>query len=70
MVKDEDLPRNQWPLARVTNVFPDQGDGLVRKVQLRVSTSKSELQRPIQKLVLLVEGDEQELTLTETQSNE
>ena len=58
LVKDEDLPRNQWPLARVTKTFPDNKDGLVRKVQLQISTSKSELQRPIQKLVLLVEGDE------------
>ena len=58
LVKDVELPRNQWPLARVTKTFPDEEDGLVRKVQLQISTSKSELQRPIQKLVLLVEGDE------------
>jgi hypothetical protein len=58
MVKDEDLPRNQWPLARVTKVFPDTEDGLVRRVQLLIPTSKSELQRPIHKLVLLVKADE------------
>ena len=58
LVKDENLARNQWPLARVTETFPDPDDGLVRKVKLLVSTSKSKLQRPIHKLVLLVEGDE------------
>ena len=58
LVKDVELPRNQWPLARVTKTFTDEEDGLVRKVQLQISTSKSELQRPIQKLVLLVEAEE------------
>ena len=60
MVKDENLPRNQWPLARVIKTFPDPIDNLVRKVQLYLPTSKSDLLRPIQKLVLLVEcnGDE------------
>jgi len=60
MVKDENLPRNQWPLARVIKTFPDTIDNLVRKVQLYLPTSKSDLLRPIQKLVLLVEcnGDE------------
>ena len=56
LVKDENLPRNQWPLARVTKTFPDPTDNLVRKVQLFSPTSKSELMRPVQKLVLLVEG--------------
>jgi hypothetical protein len=56
LVKDENLPRNQWPLARVTKVFPDTEDGLVRHVQLFSPTSKSELKRPIHKLCLLVES--------------
>ena len=56
LVKDENLPRNQWPLARVQKVFPDESDGLVRKVQLYVPTSKSNLVRPIHKLLLLVDG--------------
>ena len=59
LIKDEDLPRNQWSLARITKIFPDEKDGLDRKVQLYAPTSKSELQRPIHKLVLLVEGDMQ-----------
>ena len=59
LIKDEDLPRNQWPLARITKIFRDEKDGLVRKVQLYAPTYKSELMRPIHKLVLLVEGDAQ-----------
>jgi hypothetical protein len=56
LIKDGDLPRNQWPLARIINTFPDTNDGLVRQVQLHVPTSKSKLLRPIHKLILLVEG--------------
>ena len=58
ILKDVDLPRNQWPLARVTKVFPSD-DGLVRRVQLFLPSSKSELQRPIQKLILLVGADQE-----------
>ena len=58
LVKDKNLPRNQWPLARVAKVFTSE-DKLVRRVQLYIPTSKSELQRPIHKLVLLVGADEQ-----------
>jgi len=57
LVKDENLPRNQWPLARVVKVFVSR-DNLVRRVQLLIPTSKSELQRPIHKLVLLVAADD------------
>ena len=57
LVKDENLPRNQWPLARVVKVFASN-DKLVRRVQLLIPTSKSELQRPIHKLVLLVAADD------------
>ena len=58
LVKDENMPRNQWPLARVTRAFPSP-DGFVRKVQLHIPASKSELQRPIHKLVLLVSVNQQ-----------
>ena len=53
----EDAPRNQWPIARVVKAFPSE-DGLVRSVNLRVSSAKSILHRPIQKLVLLLEAPE------------
>jgi len=54
LVKDENLPRNQWPLARVIEVYPDENDKLVRTVKLHIPTSKSSLKRPIHKLCLLV----------------
>ena len=67
--KEEMLPRNQWPLGRIAEVYPD-ADGHVRKVKVAVATrsmdakgnpshqvSKSFLERPIHKLVLLLEND-------------
>lgn len=50
----EDSPRMAWPMAIVVEVYPGD-DGLVRKVKLRFSTG-SILERPIQKLVLLLEA--------------
>ena len=37
MVKDENVPRNAWRLARVEEAFPSN-DGLVRKVKLVMAT--------------------------------
>lgn len=34
MIKDENLPRNQWSLARITKIYEDPKDSLVRKVDL------------------------------------
>ena len=65
LVKDSDIftQRNGWPLARVEEALPSE-DGLVRKVRLRVAYKQadktSSLVRPITKLVLLVEGDQNE----------
>ena len=52
---DSELPRNQWPLAVVTEVFPSQ-DNLVRKVQIMTTKDgeKKFFQRPVHKLVLLL----------------
>ena len=67
---DEDLPRNQWQLARVTEAH-QSADGHVRTVKLavadrtldgkgrRVRPCKS-LERLVQKLVLLQEASESE----------
>ena len=63
LLKDDNLPRNQWQLARVVETEPDS-DGLVRKVKIMVADRSSDqsgqrvkpasmLERPIQKLVLL-----------------
>ena len=65
LVLDDNLPRNQWQLARVVEADADE-DGLVRKVKLAVGTSCldhkgkrceaiSYLERPIHKLVLICE---------------
>ena len=58
LVKEDNTPRNMWPLARITNVFPDEHDNLVRIVEIKTASSKSSLKRPIHKLVLLVGSDE------------
>ena len=64
IIKDDNLPRNQWRLARVVQTYPSD-DGLVRKVKLVVADPSLDrrgsrtptpvfLDRPVQKLVLLV----------------
>ena len=68
IIKDEDQSRNQWHLARVVQAYPSD-DGLVRKVKLLVADSSLDkhgkrskppayLDRPVQKLVLLVPCDD------------
>ena len=59
MLQDDDLARNQWPLARVTEVLPSK-DGHIRKVQiLLVQDGKRKLlEQPIHKLVLLLTQEE------------
>ena len=67
MVLEDNLPRGKWQLARVIDIYPDT-DGHVRKVKLAMSDKNldnkgrraglaSFLERPIQKLILLVESD-------------
>jgi len=58
LVQDENLPRNQWPLARVIELYLDTTDKLVRQIKLFVPTAKSDLEHPIHKLVLLVENSQ------------
>ena len=50
LVSDLSVPRNEWPLARVTDVFRGPDD-LIRTVKLR--TAAKELVRPIHKLCVL-----------------
>ena len=38
IVKDADMPRNRWKLARVAETYPED-DGLVRKVKLAMADS-------------------------------
>ena len=66
IIRDENLPRNQWHLGRVVETYKGK-DGLVRKVKVLVGTSvlspngkcmeaRSYLERPIHKLVLIQEA--------------
>lgn len=64
IVKEEEIPRNEWRLARVIEVFKSD-DGLVQKVIIQIGdrklgkrgerlTKPSIIERPVQKLVVLV----------------
>ncbi|CAB4036630.1 PREDICTED: uncharacterized protein LOC107329016 [Paramuricea clavata] len=53
LVVDERTSRNLWPLARVIDITPDSV-GAVRSVKVKTATST--LERPIVKLVLLLEN--------------
>ena len=57
MLRDENAPRNVWPLALVDQVQPDS-QGLVRSVVVR--TRGATLRRPINKLILILPKEEQE----------
>ena len=53
LIADDNVPRHQWPLGLVSNVFPGP-DGLVRSVEVR--TKGSTHRRPITKICLLEES--------------
>ena len=55
LVKDIQTPRNQWPLAKIEEVLTGD-DSHVRRVKLLMCQNgqKSVLERPIQKIVLIV----------------
>ncbi|XP_030597267.1 uncharacterized protein LOC115788399 isoform X1 [Archocentrus centrarchus] len=66
IIKDDNLPRNQWQLGRVVEAAQGS-DGLVRRVKVQVGERKSQekqnapikpsvIERPVQKLVLLLES--------------
>ncbi|XP_071486763.1 uncharacterized protein [Diadema antillarum] len=70
IIKDDNAPRNSWPLGRIVEVYESKDD-LVRKVKLAVGDTKLDnkgkrkgpvtyLDRPIHKLVLLVSNVDQE----------
>lgn len=66
VILKEDTPRNQWHLGRVVETTEEK-DGLVRRVRVLVGektvgkqyhpTKPSIIERPVQKLVLLLESD-------------
>ena len=53
LVSAENSPRNSWPLGRVVEVFADK-KGLVRRTRVKVKGAV--LERPIDKLCLLIEA--------------
>ena len=61
LLDDDSQTRNKWPMALVTNTIVDK-NGDVRSVQVKCSSSNESqdkfLNRPINKLILLVEGDD------------
>lgn len=67
IVKEDNTPRNEWKFARVVETS-EGDDGLVRKVKVQIgqrdlgkngkrSKQPSFLERPVQKLVVLVENE-------------
>ena len=67
IIKDENAIRNQWQFARVVAVYPS-ADDIIRKVQLvlgdtfmdnagKRKTPLRILERPVQKIVVLLHGD-------------
>ena len=72
MVLDKNLPRNEWQVGRVVEVYPDD-DKHVRSVKLAMSDASLDtrgrrtspmkyLERPVQKLVLLLGNQERQET--------
>ena len=61
LLRDKELPRCQWPLARVTEVHPSQ-DGRVRKADVIVCRggSRHTYLRPISELILIEKASTQE----------
>ncbi|XP_058128652.1 uncharacterized protein LOC131292908 [Anopheles ziemanni] len=59
IIRDDNMPPNKWPLARVIEVHPGK-DGIVRVVTLRTAQS-DKVKRPVAKLcVLPFEGNRKE----------
>ncbi|MCG7878636.1 MAG: hypothetical protein N0C90_20255, partial [Candidatus Thiodiazotropha endolucinida] len=80
LLKDDNQPRNRWRIGRVVDTFKDE-DGLIRKVKLvladpnlnmkgKRTDSLTFLERPVHKLVLLLESETEEIPDREPNSNE
>lgn len=79
LLKDDNQPRNCWRLGRVVDTYKDE-DGLIRKVKLvladpnlnmkgKRTDSLTFLERPVHKLVLLLESETEEIPDREPNSN-
>ncbi|XP_052089512.1 uncharacterized protein LOC127726248 [Mytilus californianus] len=58
LMKDQDAPRNSWPVGLVDRVFPSS-DGKIRKVEVAIvkDGKRTTYSRPITELVTLLEAD-------------
>lgn len=54
LIKNETLPPTLWQLGRVIEIIDIAKDGLVRKVKVRTETSPRGIDRPVQKLCVLL----------------
>ena len=68
LLSEDEIPRNSWSLAKIQTVYPST-DGLVRRITVlkgdsalddkgKRTTKAIYLDRPISKLVLLIQVDE------------
>ena len=75
LLKDENQLRNHWRLGRVVETY-EGDDGLVRKVKLMLADSNLNskgkrndshtfLERPVHKLILLLESETEEIPVEE-----
>ena len=58
LLLQDNTPRSSWPLARIVEVHRNRSDGYVRSVKLK--TTSSVLERPINNIVLLEATQEEE----------
>ena len=67
ILKEDDSPRNKWPLAIVQDAYPSD-DGLVHKIRVRMADTnldkngvrtklQSVLERPVHKWILILPAD-------------
>ena len=75
LLKEDNPLRNSWRLGRVVEAYEDN-DGLVRKVKLMLADSDMNvkgkrndshtfLERPVHKLILLLESEAEEIPIGE-----
>ena len=57
LVAVENSHRNSWPLGKIVEVFPDK-KGLVRRAKVKVKSGI--IERPVDKLCLIIEREESE----------
>ncbi|XP_070144637.1 uncharacterized protein [Drosophila kikkawai] len=55
VVKEDNLPSDEWRLGRISSVFPG-ADDLIRVVQIR--TARGTIKRPVHKVILLPAEDQ------------